>query len=48
MRKAQAAMYIGWLVNGLPIKLFPSTSSEKDRISAIVLAEDIDNSLLFG
>jgi hypothetical protein len=41
-------MYIGWLVNGFPMKLFPSTSSEKDKISAIVLADDIESSLLFG
>lgn len=41
-------MYIGWLVKGLPMKLFPSTSSEKDKMSAIVLADDIESSRLLG
>lgn len=41
-------MYIGWLVKGLPMKLFASISSENERISAIVFADDIDSSRLFG
>jgi hypothetical protein len=48
MRKAQAAIYIGWLVNGLPMKLIGSIRSANDRISQIVLALLMLSSRLSG
>lgn len=37
-----------YLVKGLPTPVFASMSSVKDSMSAIVLADDIDSSLLFA
>lgn len=48
IKKAHAAIYIGWLVNGLPIKLLGSINSANARISAMVLAEDMLSSRLLG
>jgi len=48
IKKAHAAIYIGWLVNGLPMKLRGSINSANARISAIVLADDMLSSRLLG
>ena len=48
IKKAHAAMYMGWDVNGFPMKLFGSMSSAKAKISAMDLALDMDSSRLLG
>jgi len=48
IKKAQAAIYMGWLVNGLPMKLLGSMSSANASISAMVFADDMLSSRLFG
>ena len=47
-KNAHAAMYMGCDVKGLPMKLLGSINSANARISAMVLALDMDNSRLFA